>query len=588
LKVWANLVASREHSRFADEQNISDITDSTSKDRMEISREISEEMTELLSVLFNCIADNGNTLYQASTGVHNAVYIYEVAAECILNLLRIPQVSVEITVDQWQSLAWTLLNEDTAVRARLFEIYSNIMQTSVVHLRFLSYFCLYANDDDLRSKAESAFLFVVQRLRRTHEKYSLRALAADNTTLHLQADEQMPEVILPYVIYLLSYHPEFPESSTLEEEADKKRMGHIYKSVKMVLRVLLESLENEADNLSYLLKQVNLITRDYEDMHDASNLGLHVVARGAHKVLTESIKTAENVQAYPGDIPLPSDLYQLRLGVVRGRSPSLGSIVVPVEGLDQAEEAIDNALSRLGKGRGKKSPSKQAVQPKVRQASAGRKPKSTSQTSQKFAQEDFSEDEDLCEVDEKPVSRSKPSKLSSSSSSSSSKTVRKNVVPIFEDVPRPVSSRPQRKSRDLSIKYTEKDEDEKEVRSWDKREGQEKEKREGEQNSRGGSMSKSVLEPLVKSKTDNIIIPNGLPHPKKDDWNGQKEKPSKNSLTNETAEIAVVVSKVTKEVTGRQQLPAKNESSKTKRGRPTTVETKGSNETQKRQKGIRA
>jgi hypothetical protein len=75
----------------------------------------------------------------------------------------------------------------------------------------------------------------------------------------------MPEGILPYVLHLLSYHPDFPESSAMETEADKKRCRNIAKNLRMVINALTQSLGEDSNNLSFLLKQVGMIDQHYDD-----------------------------------------------------------------------------------------------------------------------------------------------------------------------------------------------------------------------------------------------------------------------------------------------------------------------------------
>ena len=66
-------------------------------------------------------------------------------------------------------------------------------------------------------------------------------------------------------MYIKQHHPDFPTSSTLDGEGDKVRVRTIVKSVRMVLSALRATLRDEADNLSFLLKQVTMIVNHYCD-----------------------------------------------------------------------------------------------------------------------------------------------------------------------------------------------------------------------------------------------------------------------------------------------------------------------------------
>ena len=91
----------------------------------------------------------------------------------------------------------------------------------------------------------------------------------------------------------------------------KKQFKVLDKSIKMMIDILLETLGNHADNISFLLKQIHMITQYYEDRCDPANLGLPYIAKRANQYLNEQIRTAENLQAYPGDVLLPMEIYQL-------------------------------------------------------------------------------------------------------------------------------------------------------------------------------------------------------------------------------------------------------------------------------------
>jgi hypothetical protein len=176
----------------------------------------------------------------------------------------------------------------------------------------------------------------------------------------------------------------------------------------MILDVLAETLRNQAENLSFLIKQVNLILQHYEDRQDPLNIGLQFITKVTFKLLHERVKTGENLQPYPGDINLPIDLYQLKKNTSR----------VALENADQAIEKAVQASSRAKQHRHKS-------------------PKSKGDSS--------------VDVSAKKESKPKESKP-------------KKVTPM--EIPERVSSRQTKKTS-----YVEPDEDEREVEEWHRNAG---------------------------------------------------------------------------------------------------------------------
>ena len=116
----------------------------------------------------------------------------------------------------------------------------------------------------------------------------------------------------------------------------------------MILDVLAETLRNQAENLSFLIKQVNLILQHYEDRQDPQNIGLQFITKVTFKLLHERVKTGENLQPYPGDVNLPIDLYQVKKNTGR----------VALENADQAIDKAVQASSRAKQNRHKSPKSK--------------------------------------------------------------------------------------------------------------------------------------------------------------------------------------------------------------------------------------
>ena len=312
---------------------------------------MSRGVRSLLDTCFACMTSEGSTLGKASLHRTQDQHVAKVASVCtVISLVKLRSVSKGLDPAEWQVLAWAMLDEDEDARKTVLSQLSTVIQTSVVHPRFLVYPCLFASDERLGPLAERALLFAVKRMRMTHDALCARAMEDSREETRVLAEQNMPECILPYALHLLSHHPDFPTSTTVDGEGDQRRMDDLIRSVKMIVNVLRNSLRPGADNLSFLLKQVDMITQNYEDALDTENIGLSFVTRIAQKVLKSRIKTAENVQPYPGDVLLPQDLFALR-----PEQDDSHKSFVAVDGLEEdADEAIDRALQHAGRGGAKR------------------------------------------------------------------------------------------------------------------------------------------------------------------------------------------------------------------------------------------
>jgi len=311
---------------------------------------ILKDIRHLMDICFATITSEGSTLGQMNFNKRDELTTNKVAAVCtILRLLKLKSVSTGMTIEEWQELAWGLMDNDKRARSRMLRELTTLIQTTSVHHRFMAYPVLYASDDQLSGVAERAMLSSLKRMRLTHESIVAKAMSTDNEDLRFMAECLMPENILPYTLHLLSHHPEFPTTTTCDADGDKVRLRTLIKSVKMILSVLLGSLRKGADNLSFLLKQIDTISQNYEDALDSDNLGLAFVTRIARKLLKSRIKTAENVQPYPGDILLPENLFSPR--DMSDDVERMGMEFVAADGLENdADETIDRALQGFARG----------------------------------------------------------------------------------------------------------------------------------------------------------------------------------------------------------------------------------------------
>ena len=312
----------------------------------------------LVTLLFECIDSKGQQLHNYSIAARvDQDYLFETASDCAVSMIKLNAFAVETTVDQWHALGWTFLHPDENIRSRLLGTLTTTIQLYFVHSKFLTYPCLFVSDEALYPIAQQALTVNVKRLRISYDELcTLQIEDSGARAIQKQTESCMPEAILPYLLHLLSYHPDFPTSISIDTDVDKKRMMSVVRSVRMLLEVLQSTLTVDSDNMSYLFKQLNSINQHYVDKHDSDNIGLHFVTRLAVKHLHEQIKTSDNLQVYPGDIVLPRQLYKLKSSQGHTSSDDQASNVEEIlqtkEGLEDAENAIDKVLQFANRSRG--------------------------------------------------------------------------------------------------------------------------------------------------------------------------------------------------------------------------------------------
>ena len=414
------------------------------------------DVMDLVHVLFECIGCGGASVCGLELdGSIARLAVYESAALCAVECIRLCVVGRFLQVGYWHSLGWAFLASNDGMRRRLLGALNAVIQTTAVHPRFLAYPCLFATDDVLAPIAEQGLMFAVRRLRSTHDGLCGLAIEKNSDKLRALAEINMPETILPYVLHLLSYHPDFPTSSSIEDEADKRRLKGITKNLRMVTDTLLNSLQDDIGNLSFLLKQVNMISQHYEDSTDCENIGLNFVTILATKILSEKIKTQENVLAYPGDVRLPIELFQLRKG-----NPKRGQNVL--EGLGDVDQAIEKVLKKGGRMAGNKRAlgrnvlKSKSVSPKKRTQPSPKVKIVLDRLTNEDNDDDEDDEEDSGEKGGGSASRAKVPKKAKLS---------KARLPV--EAPERVSSRLQRGGGRPSVSYEEKEESDDEMEGWE-------------------------------------------------------------------------------------------------------------------------
>ena len=306
----------------------------------------------------------------------------------------------------------------------------------------LIYFCL-------PSFIILGLMFAIRRLRSSHDNLTGRAFNENSSELRALAEVNMPESILPYVLHLLSYHPDFPITAEVQDENDKKRLKNIMKNLRMIIDTLMNSLKDVSSNLSYLLKQVNMISQNYQDITDPNNIGLHFVTILATKILSEKIKVVENILAHPQDVFLPIELYEIRKN--------------KLEGLNGVEQVFDKILKKNNpKSNNNKNNSiiknkifkNNVISPKLK-------------VRNEKVEDNDNSDNDSENENNNNIKNNKNTKIIKNKNEKILKTNKSINKNILKEEPERVSSRLQKSGTRLSISYEEKEGSDDEVEGWE-------------------------------------------------------------------------------------------------------------------------
>uniref|UniRef100_A0A7S2JSU1 Sister chromatid cohesion protein n=1 Tax=Leptocylindrus danicus TaxID=163516 RepID=A0A7S2JSU1_9STRA len=259
----------------------------------------------------------------------------EIKRAATIGLLRLCDSSLPLqkylTSACYVSLSRALAERDTAVilefnaMARASKPYSNAPS-----LRLLAMSVSFQDD----SSAKNAVIDCVNQLRATCE-----LLQSQNPTLFdsKYKVKLMPEYVLPYSLYLLAHahshaHTDGCEDGAYDEDGDPKKLTvRIQKQLRMVLDPLVQSPIGEADNISFLLRIMEMIGHSYSirpagkrsisSMNKKLNDTLRRVCKVGRDMLLKGVKHDSQLAAYPHHIQLPANLFYKVSKTSHGPSP---------------------------------------------------------------------------------------------------------------------------------------------------------------------------------------------------------------------------------------------------------------------------
>lgn len=129
----------------------------------------------------------------------------------------------------------------------------------------------------------------------------------------------MPEFCVPYAFHLLVMRPETPSTDEKRSEDDEARYRLLSKRLKWLYDPLVLTLGEGADNISFLLRQAEILGTKYTpvpiemDMDESMLCSkLRVVSLAAREVLLRLVKKDVNLTTYPGSIQIPGSYFALK------------------------------------------------------------------------------------------------------------------------------------------------------------------------------------------------------------------------------------------------------------------------------------
>jgi len=356
-----------------------------------------EHISNIFNTLVNLIQNGGEPL--SSRDQRECVTLLdksEIRKCASIHFLRLCDGNLQlertlVSPKMWHILSQCCLDEDESVRDTVMRELSSMLKgeniyrcRALPHLRFLALVTLCPDSDTQNYIAnggaanvgrqsiatkESSFQ-CISKLRRTCDATQLR-LRAISRQAEMNFERKlkhmmMPEFVVPYAFHLLAFRTETPrigmETGTSETEEDKwsdadedARHKMLNKRLKWLYDPLVQSLGDGADNISFLLRQCELLGSRYRPVditggHKSESsetkhilqARLKAITLAAREVLMKYIKKDVNLTPYPGTIQIPSSLFEV---VAKIQKKSRKRAYVETSGDSSVDDKVDLEIS---------------------------------------------------------------------------------------------------------------------------------------------------------------------------------------------------------------------------------------------------
>lgn len=203
---------------------------------------------------------------------------------------------------------------------------------------------------------KEAALKCVNMLRTTSNNVLLQYRAADKENFFESKVKMMlmPEFCVPYAFHLLVMRPETPSTyDKMSDHNEEAKHKMLQKRLKWLYDPLVTSLGDSADNISFLLRQAEILGTKYKPLssrpeYDGATFSakLKVISSSARDVLLKLVKKDVNLTTYPGSIQIPGSYFAL----ATARSPtslleskaSMNPILSPPKSYEKNFDFVDS------------------------------------------------------------------------------------------------------------------------------------------------------------------------------------------------------------------------------------------------------
>jgi len=459
--IYSNQSKSRQGEKDKSLSVVGNSTKATCKATGDIKLPTSQHILSVFNILVNIIQDSG--LPPSSRDRRECKGTKERAAlreRATLNLLRLCDARLKLeskylTPKMWHILGGCFLDEEKSVRENIMNELSMMLKGTGKYrdgslgvapsLRFLALTALCPDNDQhvqgnptingnaanvgrYSTNIKSAALMCISSLRQTCEATSVQCRAisrkAERNFDNNLKMKLMPEFALPFAFHILAFRPETPSTEgrlsshgvTLTQQLIQKEHEHnrsndephpseegqhkmLQKRLRWLLEPLVQSLGESADNISFLLRQAEILgnkfrpieasqvvlssppfspSKDSLDMLSPGSLELQttpiklpippdsvkrdelsmsklkVICASARRVLLKFVKKDVNLTPYPGVMQIPSYLFARTTNRLEACQPKIEEQCKQKKhsspGKKRKVMIVDTSVSTVGRG----------------------------------------------------------------------------------------------------------------------------------------------------------------------------------------------------------------------------------------------
>ncbi|KAG5177370.1 hypothetical protein JKP88DRAFT_346951 [Tribonema minus] len=357
------------------------------------TKAVKERAAKLLGLLLAALDDGGAPPGWTTLDDESKAEVRLAAATCILELMCRSHLQPLLSAQRWHTLAYTLCDEDASVRERFAQELARAVNNRMATHRYAAMLCLVgAEPEAARREARAALAAWLRHMRSHHAAQSAAAKSAESAAAKSAEEREalsvlLPEYVLPCALHMLAHLPglgnlaeEGPGAHKMQKclafllqclmegqdcGGDADNLSFLLQMINTIRTRLVERQDGggDADNLSFLLQMINTIRTSYCDAMAPDSGQLHVVADAARAFLLSRVKdaarafllsrvkTPENLQPYPVQIFLPTDMFAHRVPSATKRAAATLTMD-PARAESALRGVLATPMTKVGPSRG--------------------------------------------------------------------------------------------------------------------------------------------------------------------------------------------------------------------------------------------